>query len=93
MILHTTISLITLFHDWAVMLAAITINVTRIHKEIHSKCSRSCDMKGVTRFCFFFFKYWKNSLLKWDPKEYGGVKEIHVSPEDIWVPDTLLYNK
>ncbi|KAL9981975.1 hypothetical protein ACROYT_G010751 [Oculina patagonica] len=37
-------------------------------------------------------QYWKNNLLKWDPKDYGGVKEIHVSPEDIWVPDTLLYN-
>lgn len=31
--------------------------------------------------------------MKWDPKDYGGVEEIHVSPEDIWVPDTLLYNK
>ncbi|XP_022787608.1 neuronal acetylcholine receptor subunit alpha-10-like [Stylophora pistillata] len=37
-------------------------------------------------------QYWENHLLKWDPKDYGGVKEIHVSPSDIWVPDTLLYN-
>ncbi|KAL9981976.1 hypothetical protein ACROYT_G010752 [Oculina patagonica] len=37
-------------------------------------------------------QYWKNNLLKWDPEYYGGVKKIHVSPEDIWVPDTLLYN-
>ncbi|XP_068677823.1 neuronal acetylcholine receptor subunit alpha-10-like [Montipora foliosa] len=37
-------------------------------------------------------QYWKNSFMKWNPEDYGGIKEIHVSPEDVWVPDTLLYN-
>ena len=44
-----------------------------------------------------FFKllsqYWRNPQLTWDPNKYGGIKEIHVSPSDIWVPDILLYNK
>ena len=40
-----------------------------------------------------FFLVLEVNLLKWDPRDYGRVKEIHVSPEDIWVPDILLYNK
>ncbi|XP_029213207.2 neuronal acetylcholine receptor subunit alpha-10-like isoform X4 [Acropora millepora] len=37
-------------------------------------------------------QYWENSFIKWNPEDYGGVEEIHVSPDQVWVPDTLLYN-
>ena len=29
----------------------------------------------------------------WDPKEYGGVTELYVDSNDIWLPDIVLYNK
>ncbi|XP_076250810.1 nicotinic acetylcholine receptor alpha2 isoform X2 [Rhynchophorus ferrugineus] len=28
----------------------------------------------------------------WDPQEYGGVTELYVPSEHIWLPDILLYN-
>ena len=41
----------------------------------------------------FVEQYWNNPHLTWDPDKYNGIKEIHVQPADIWVPDILLYNK
>lgn len=29
----------------------------------------------------------------WDPLEYGGVTELYVPSEHIWLPDIVLYNK
>ncbi|KAK2573941.1 Neuronal acetylcholine receptor subunit alpha-7 [Acropora cervicornis] len=37
-------------------------------------------------------QYWNNPQLKWDPKKYEGIEEIHISPLDVWVPDILLYD-
>ncbi|XP_078363160.1 neuronal acetylcholine receptor subunit alpha-10-like [Oculina patagonica] len=37
-------------------------------------------------------QYWNNPHLTWDPDKYNGIKEIHVQPSDIWVPDILLYD-
>ncbi len=31
--------------------------------------------------------------LKWDPRDYGGVKHLHVPSQHIWLPDIVLYNK
>ncbi|XP_012563707.2 neuronal acetylcholine receptor subunit alpha-3 isoform X1 [Hydra vulgaris] len=35
---------------------------------------------------------WKNSLLTWDPEEYGGVDKIVVPVSKIWTPFIHLYN-
>jgi len=35
---------------------------------------------------------WQDSKFSWDPAEYGGVKEIYVPSEHIWLPDIILYN-
>lgn len=51
----------------------------------------SC-MKDVM-LLWIFYQYWKNNLMKWDLKDYGGVEEIYVFFEDVWVLDILLYNK
>jgi hypothetical protein len=29
----------------------------------------------------------------WEPEEYGGVRELYVPSEHIWLPDIVLYNK
>lgn len=31
--------------------------------------------------------------LQWAPSEYGGVTELYVPSEHIWLPDIVLYNK
>jgi len=35
---------------------------------------------------------WNNTLLMWDPKDYGGIKSINVEPSSVWLPDIVLYN-
>lgn len=36
---------------------------------------------------------WWNPFMKWNPSEFGGVKEINIPPDMLWVPDIILYNK
>ena len=38
-------------------------------------------------------QFWRDYKLKWDPEEYGGVKQLHVPSDHIWRPDIVLYNK
>nr|ABV72684.1 nicotinic acetylcholine receptor alpha 2 subunit [Bombyx mori] len=35
---------------------------------------------------------WEDHKFKWDPLEYGGVRELYVPSEHIWLPDIVLYN-
>ncbi|KAL3090096.1 hypothetical protein niasHS_006548 [Heterodera schachtii] len=35
---------------------------------------------------------WHDFQLKWNPVNYGGVKELRVSPEKVWMPDIVLFN-
>lgn len=32
---------------------------------------------------------WTDYKLKWDPEEYGGVSELYVPAEQIWLPGKL----
>jgi nicotinic acetylcholine receptor len=41
----------------------------------------------------FFAQFWQDYKLKWEPSEYGGVKQLHVPSDHIWRPDIVLYNK
>ncbi|XP_034283711.1 acetylcholine receptor subunit alpha [Pantherophis guttatus] len=35
---------------------------------------------------------WVDVNLRWNPSEYGGVKQIRIPSENIWRPDLVLYN-
>lgn len=35
---------------------------------------------------------WHDYKFTWEPTEYGGVAEIYVPSEHIWLPDIILYN-
>ncbi|XP_046457956.1 acetylcholine receptor subunit alpha-L1-like isoform X1 [Daphnia pulex] len=35
---------------------------------------------------------WMDSKLNWEPDEYGGVEQLIVPSELLWLPDILLYN-
>lgn len=41
--------------------------------------------------CWSMYR-WNDSLLQWDPSEYGNVTEIRLFPQVIWTPDIQLYN-
>ncbi|XP_045209368.2 neuronal acetylcholine receptor subunit alpha-10-like [Mercenaria mercenaria] len=36
--------------------------------------------------------HWTDERLAWDPRDYGGVTEIHVPASTIWLPDISVYN-
>lgn len=36
-------------------------------------------------------KEWQDYKLKWDPSEYGGVTELYVPSEHIWLPDIVSW--
>ncbi|VDK43383.1 unnamed protein product, partial [Anisakis simplex] len=35
---------------------------------------------------------WKDELLRWDPKQFGGIESIRIPCDLIWLPDIVLYN-
>ncbi|XP_031570456.1 acetylcholine receptor subunit beta-type acr-3-like [Actinia tenebrosa] len=37
-------------------------------------------------------KAWNDEYLKWKPKNFGGVGRTIFAPDEIWVPDIMLYN-
>ena len=36
---------------------------------------------------------WTDYKLAWNKSEYGNVQSIRITPNDIWTPDILLYNR
>ena len=36
---------------------------------------------------------WSNHYLKWNPRDFGGIKSITVEKENVWVPDITLWNR
>ena len=41
---------------------------------------------------FISFQMWQDEYLRWNPKEYGGVSDTRLNPEEIWMPDIELQN-
>ena len=35
---------------------------------------------------------WNDPGLSWNETDFGDIKELHVNPENIWLPDIVLYN-
>ncbi|CAD5208837.1 unnamed protein product [Bursaphelenchus xylophilus] len=35
---------------------------------------------------------WKDFQMKWNPVNYGGIKQIRVNPDKVWLPDIVLFN-
>ena len=35
---------------------------------------------------------WTDVNLKWNPSEYGNIQDIRLPPQDIWIPDIMLFN-
>ncbi|XP_060570361.1 acetylcholine receptor subunit alpha-like [Ruditapes philippinarum] len=36
--------------------------------------------------------YWTDDRLAWNPKDYGGVREVYMPVSGIWTPDISVYN-
>ncbi|XGW29865.1 hypothetical protein V3C99_009146, partial [Haemonchus contortus] len=35
---------------------------------------------------------WRDFQMQWDPQDYGGITQIRVAPDKIWLPDIVLFN-
>ena len=35
---------------------------------------------------------WYDHKLKWDPEEYGGVRQLYVPSEQLWLPGRIFLN-
>ncbi|KAK0394606.1 hypothetical protein QR680_000832 [Steinernema hermaphroditum] len=35
---------------------------------------------------------WRDDMLYWNPEKFGGIREIILPKDEIWIPDTTLYN-
>ncbi|XP_052825757.1 neuronal acetylcholine receptor subunit alpha-10 isoform X3 [Octopus bimaculoides] len=35
---------------------------------------------------------WRDIYLKWNPEDYGMIKNVRIPPDAIWMPDIKLYN-
>ncbi|XP_077996371.1 neuronal acetylcholine receptor subunit beta-4-like [Glandiceps talaboti] len=35
---------------------------------------------------------WSDSHMKWTPEDYGGIRNIRVPAQLLWIPDILIYN-
>lgn len=60
-------------------------NPKKVNKDIVHKCAH------LRRF--YLLQSWKNEFLTWNSSKYGDLQRVHFSPEEIWVPDTALFNK
>lgn len=70
--------------------------------------SVSCviEMRCEIRPCVWFICYiysliccccvsqqWYDHYLRWNQSEYPGVKNLRFTPDQVWTPDILLYNR
>nr|CDJ85071.1 unnamed protein product [Haemonchus contortus] len=35
---------------------------------------------------------WRDFQMQWNPQDYGGITQIRVAPDKIWLPDIVLFN-
>ncbi|KOX74146.1 Neuronal acetylcholine receptor subunit alpha-7 [Melipona quadrifasciata] len=41
---------------------------------------------------YSLFQEWMDYNLQWNESEYGGVKDLRITPNKLWKPDILMYN-
>ena len=60
-----------------------------------NKCGNFFSSNHYTNLYIILYLHqeWDDFALKWTPDEYGGVAQIYVPSELIWLPDIVLYNK
>lgn len=42
---------------------------------------------------YSFLQEWNDYNLRWNETEYGGVKDLRITPNKLWKPDVLMYNR
>ena len=50
------------------------------------------DDQGVLDLKLWLRIMWKDERLAWNPEEYGGVKQLNVPSDKVWMPDVVCFN-
>ncbi|KAK8746992.1 hypothetical protein OTU49_016937, partial [Cherax quadricarinatus] len=50
------------------------------------------ETSQVLHLNLWLFMIWRDSRILWDPKDYGGLDEVHFSHDELWTPDITVYN-
>ena len=40
-----------------------------------------------------YLQKWFDYQMRWNPVHFGDIKQIRVSPDKVWLPDIVLFNK
>ncbi|CAM1306501.1 nAChRa3 (predicted) [Pycnogonum litorale] len=88
-----------LYHDlisrYNNLVRPVVNNTDVITVEIRLKLSQLIDVNLKNQIMttnLWVEQYWHDYKLHWDPKDYGGVKTLHIPSDHMWRPDILLYN-
>ncbi|XP_017757070.1 PREDICTED: neuronal acetylcholine receptor subunit alpha-7-like, partial [Eufriesea mexicana] len=65
-----------------------------------SGASHGGHFASLRQFLEFFYavvilvnaKEWTDYNLQWNESDYGGVKDLRITPNKLWKPDILMYN-
>ena len=47
----------------------------------------------VNNYHITFEQYWQDDYLQWNTSDYGGLTQIVLSPELVWLPDFGIENR
>lgn len=54
----------------------------------------TCMLSARSIHMFLFnLQEWVDHNLSWNESEYGGIKDLRITPNKLWKPDILMYNR
>ncbi|XP_067004616.2 neuronal acetylcholine receptor subunit non-alpha-2 [Anabrus simplex] len=63
-----------------------------VYLQLHIKNFNFEEYKSTLRLNTWTYWRWNDDLLTWDPKAYGGLTEIRLESDSIWVPDIIMHS-
>ncbi|CAL2029144.1 unnamed protein product [Caenorhabditis brenneri] len=71
----------------------LLINVDEKDQVMHTNVWLTlASFQFFPRFPILEFQQWHDFQMKWNPVNYGEIKQIRVSPDKVWLPDIVLFN-
>ena len=50
------------------------------------------EKEQVIEVAVWVRQMWTDYQLQWYPEDYNGIQQINVRPDNLWLPDIVLYN-
>lgn len=71
-----------------------TVNLPNILAQRINKTQYVSHKKFISlTINYSMFQEWVDYNLQWNESEYGGVKDLRITPNKLWKPDILMYNR